>query len=168
MVNNDSFESIGNYDQLLPAVKTQPKFNRKRSPSKSNSPNRNQDFDNGSTGRVEKKLKPTLDQGLHFVHTSVNVPVKQTNFYDNKHGSAITEQQMKQWKIKNGEVMLDTFNKKRNVPPNRHRIPAVGAVQMQEAPKKKPVNSDKFGWDLDGRMHKKSNMKQNPQFISSN
>ena len=42
----------------------------------------------------DKKLKPTLNQGLEFINTSVNIPVKQTSFYDNKHGSTITESQM--------------------------------------------------------------------------
>ena len=73
---------------------------------------------------------------------------------------------MKQWKIKNGEVMLDTFNKKRNIPPNRHRIPAVSVPQM-EVQKKKPAESGRYDWDLDGRMHKKSAIKKDPQFISS-
>jgi hypothetical protein len=77
------------------------KKKKKKSPSNSGSPNRDRNSsgrgDNGSISRmsaglIDKKLKPTLDQGLHFMPASVKVPAKQTEFYDNVHGSAITQQ----------------------------------------------------------------------------
>ena len=45
-----------------------------------------------SNAGKDPKLRATLDQNLHWKPTSIKVPVKQTNFYDDKHGSGITDQ----------------------------------------------------------------------------
>ena len=60
-----------------------------------------------SSGLKGPKLRDTLDQGLHFKEGSIRVPIKQTVFYDDKHHSGITQQQMQQWKPRNGTVILD-------------------------------------------------------------
>ena len=173
-------------------MKVTKKGKKKQSPSNSGSPGRNSSGREGthSVSRMSaaggglhahSKLKPTLDQGLHFVPTSVKVPAKQTAFYDHHHASHITEQQMQQWRIKNGEVILDTFNIKgsgkgtKKVPVNRHRIPNVGVSQHMcdhgfgepHRRKASPVDHDAYVWDMDGRRHKKSK-KNNPIVITSN
>jgi hypothetical protein len=78
---------------------------------------------------------------------------------------------MQQWKIKNGEVILDAFNKnQKKVPTNRHRIPNVGGADMdfgKPGRKLSPVDKDAFIWDMDGRRHKKSS-KKHPVVITSN
>ena len=161
------------------------KKKKKRSPSNSGSPGRNSSGREGnhSVSRMSaaglhahSKLKPTLDQGLHFVQASVKVPAKQTAFYDQHHASHITEQQMQQWRVKNGEVTLDAFHKgKKAVPVNRHRIPNVGVSQHMhdhgcgppQARKRSPVDADAYVWDMDGRRHKRTS-KKNPVVITSN
>ena len=97
---------------ILPAVKVQRKKKKLSPGSNSNKAgdsvmdgqNRNHHpsssrMSTSGIRRTEPKLRPTLDQSLHYVATSVKVPIKQTNFYDNKHDSHITEQQMNTWKI---------------------------------------------------------------------
>ena len=91
----------------------------------------------------------------------IKVPVKQTKFYDQAHGAAITEQQIPTWNAKGGTVMLDEFNKeKKAIPKNRHRIPRVedqNVIVGSGAPNKKQQSPEggPFEWDMDGRRHKK-------------
>ena len=165
-------------DYMLPAVKVKPK-RKKRSPSSNsprgsraspelrNGPHNQSTSNHGFSGhKNDPKLRDTLNQSLHFIPTSIKVPVKQTHFYDDKHHSAITEQQMKAWRIKNGSVILDEFNTtNKNIPKNRHRIPKVGDEKIQigsaslgRVRKISPENTP-FDWDMDGRRHKKSKKK---------
>ena len=55
----------------------------------------------------------------------------------------------------NGQVILDTFNKGKKVPANRHRIPNVGCPEPAER-KSPPIRSDQYTWDANGRKHKKT------------
>lgn len=121
----------------------------------------------------DPKLRATLDEGLHYVPASIKVPTKQTLFYDDKHASGITEQQMQQWKAKNGKVYLDTFHtSKKAIPVNRHRIPQVLAaneiaVGSGAVRKISPVDNKDYIWDLDGRRHKKPKRKTQPVITSN-
>jgi len=91
------------------------------------------------------------------------VPIRQTVFYDDKHHSDLTQQQLQQWKARNGTVILDEFDSgKRKVPVNRHRIPNVNDnpinVGSQNIKRKgpSPLRADEtFAWDMDGRKFKK-------------
>jgi hypothetical protein len=83
---------------------------------------------------------------------------------------------MQSWKIKNGAVLLDTFDTaKKPIPINRHRIPNLGAEKVLKVSSGAPGNRGKesqspdgpFMWDMDGRKHKKP--KKKPQrVITSN
>ena len=109
--------------------------------------------------KLDPKLRPTLDEGLHFVPASIKVPTKQTLFYDDKHHSGLTEQQKQSWKQHNGQVYLDTFHAgKSKVPINRHRIPQVMGGEFERR-KISPVDTKKYMWDLDGRKHPLSKKK---------
>lgn len=93
--NSDSMISADdpNFNQLLPAVKVKKPRKKKRSPSSNSARGGGGSIGhfNHSTSRMstsglkDPKLRDTLDQNLHFVPTSVKVPVKQTAFYDDKH-----------------------------------------------------------------------------------
>ena len=78
---------------------------------------------------------------------------------------------MEQWRIQNGSVILDTFNDKpkSKVPPNRHRIPAVGDQNLGRKETKRIGDSPDGGfiWDMDGRRHKKPKSKPK-RVITSN
>lgn len=96
---------LGN-DYLLPEVKMKKK--KKRSPSAVSQGTSSvmQKNHHMSSSRIsnapmkvidhtkDPKLRATLDQSLHYVPTKIEVPKKQTLFYDDTHASAITEQQM--------------------------------------------------------------------------
>ena len=49
------------------------------------------------------KLRDTLSQSIHFVPTKIEVPKKQTAFYDHHHGSDITAQKTDQWRQRKKE-----------------------------------------------------------------
>lgn len=95
--NSASMDSINDpdYNQHLPAVKVK-KPRKKRSPSSNSNHKRSAERPNHSISKMsvgmhkDPKMRDTLDQNLHFVPTSVKVPVKQTLFYDDKHHSGIT------------------------------------------------------------------------------
>lgn len=125
-----SVEDSNKYLEILPAVKVKPK-RKKRSPSSQSNQNNSIGHPHGhSASRMSShngpKLRETLDQNLHYIAASVKVPLKQTHFYDEKHDSGVTQQQMQTWKIKNGAVIVDSFDVGKKIPPNRHRIPDVG------------------------------------------
>lgn len=79
---------------------------------------------------------------------------------------------MQNWRIKNGNVVLDEFHTgKKKIPVNRHRIPNVGedraASGALNGNRKLNGSPDAFIWDMDGRRHKKPKNKPN-RIITSN
>jgi hypothetical protein len=98
------------------------------------------------------------------VPTGLDVPKKQLNFYDDKHGSNFTTQKAQQWKASGvavgGKPLFDEVAKKGALPPNRHRIcdPVPhwhNKSKSNERVRSKDSPGASYAWDLDGRRHKK-------------
>lgn len=81
--------------EILPQVRVKRRIN---SPRTGGAPTKNNTTQLGGKGNKKSPIPDRLAQSLHFVPANLEIPKKQTRFYDRQHGSNITPDLEEKWR----------------------------------------------------------------------